>query len=527
LSLCHIYFEETVSHHIEHLKSAFDGVSLDLNDIDELSDYDVYIVELDFATKEVSLKLRALFKEKQNPLIYFIVTQKHNLMLFQLTYFLQTKDIITQGQKTQKIIEKIASELENREQKDKELEVQEDIELVDEVELVEDVVPPLESITSRITFMDVLKETLAHNKQTALSAITINIHNIHKIQKDIGLVALEEYLDDTVIFMESLFEDRLIFSQLDREFYIVLLSDEEFEDIKNMANEFHNLVLDNMAHKEFKFVIDVFTSDFTGKSFADVVSLLNNIKNKDFDYTQMHSDTLEYTSQTQGVITEKSVLIDAYNTKAEIKLLNIYNGLVVSTPSNIVKMTDDNIYIKFEQLQGVVMKMEKETILQSNTFMQDILAKIKAIDSKKKIAVLEGFKFLQTNANSRKYARVTTSSKIPINIRYENFSINGNILDLSIKSIAIKTKCSKKIDSIKNEDVRLTFNIPNYRFDEGYTQLRLMAKVIVVLPYDNDGNCKVVCDFEDGSDDESIIKEYVYDRQKELIVEIKKMSKLH
>jgi hypothetical protein len=73
----------------------------------------------------------------------------------------------------------------------------------------------------------------------------------------------------------------------------------------------------------------------------------------------------------------------------------------------------------------------------------------------------------------------------------------------------------------------MTFNIPNYRFDEGYTQLKLNAKVIVVLPLDSEGSSKIVCDFEDGSNDESIIKEYVYDRQKELIIEIKKMSKLN
>jgi len=503
LSLCHLYIEQTTSLHVDKLKVSLDGISLDINDLDLIEDYDIYIIELEYATKELSSKLRLLFKEKINPLIYFIISPKHNLMLFQLTYLLGAKDLITQGQNTDKVLEKIITDLQ-----------------------IDNVVEELTQVSSRVSFMNVLEQKL-EEKNKSLTAITINIHNINKIQKDLGVVALEEYLNDTLLFMEDLFEDRLMFSQYERDFYIVLLEDCDFEETKSMANEFHNLVLDNIAHKKFKFMIDVFTLNLDDKSIGDAISTFNKIKNKELSFTQMHSKSLEYTSYTQGVITERSVLDDAFENNISFKLLNIYNGLVISTPSKIIRKVDNTIYINFEQLQGVVMKMEKETILQSNIFLQDILAKIKVIDSKKKIAILENFKFLSTNANSRKYARVTTSSKIPISLAHKASMINGNILDLSIKSIAIKSKYTKKVDIIKNEIVSMAFNIPNYRFDEGYTQLKLNAKVIVVLPLDSDGNCKIVCDFDNASDDESIIKEYVYDRQKELIIEVKKMSKLN
>lgn len=511
MSLCHLYSEQTSSLHVEQLKEVLEGVSLDINNIDIIDDYDVYIIELEQATKEISLKLRSLLKAKVNPLIYFIISAKHNLILFQLTYLLGTKDVITQGQDTNKIISKIISNIKSNNTNQ---------------ELVIDEVYNLDLISSRISFLNLLEEKL--EKQTKfINAITINIHNVNKIQKELGLVALEKYLNRTLLFMESLFEEKLIFSQYERNFYIVLLEDTDFEDIKEMANEFHHIVLDDIAHEEFKFMIDVFTVNFDDKTIDDAITIFNSIKNKELTFTQMHSESLEYTSQTQGVITEKSVLDEAYKKQVSFKLLNIYNGLVITTPSKILKKVDDNIYISFEQLQGVVMKMEKQTILQSGIFLQDILADIKVIDSKKKIAILENFGFLNTNANSRKYARVTTSRKIPISLAYIGITLNGNILDLSIKSIAIKSKYTKNVETIKYKIISISFNIPNYRFDNGYTQLKLNAKVIVVLPLDSDGNCKIVCDFEDGSDDESIIKEYVYDRQKELIIEIKKMSKLN
>jgi len=448
LSLCHLYFEQTTSLHVEQLKASLNGISLDINDVDLLKDYDAYIIELEQATKEISLKLRALFKDKQTPLIYFIISTKHNLMLFQLTYLLGTKDVITQGQKTDKVIAKI----------------NEDLELSKKVvEPQEEITIEKSSISSRILLVDFLREKLVKNNN--LTAITITIRNIDRIQKDLGLLKLEEQLASTIFFMEALFEDRLMFAQVDKEFFVVLLEDLSFDETKEMADEFHHLVLEDMAHNEYKFLVDVFAMDLKDMSTSESILTFSDIKNKELSYTQKHSDSLQHTSQTQNIISESSVLDDAFNNNTEFKLLNIYNGLVITTPSKILKRTKDTVYVSFEQLQGVVMGRDRETILQSSIFLKDILAKVKIIDQKKKIAVLEKFKFLNTNPNARKYARVTTSSKIPITVSLNSSNINGQIIDLSIKSIAIKTKYSKKVDNFKNEDVTLLFNIPNYRFD--------------------------------------------------------------
>lgn len=142
MSLCHLYLSQTSSLHVEKLKTSLNGVSLDINDIDFLKDYDVYIIELDQATKEVSLKLRSLFKEKQNPLIYFLISSKHNLMLFQLTYLLGTKDVITQGQDTDKLITKIITDLESHNA------------------IVECNFESIDLISSRVSFMSVLEQKL-------------------------------------------------------------------------------------------------------------------------------------------------------------------------------------------------------------------------------------------------------------------------------------------------------------------------------------------------------------------------------
>lgn len=451
-----------------------------------------------------------LFKDKDKALIYFIISQKHNLILFQLTYILNTKDIITNGQNTDRIIKKMRIDLESAKP-------------LPEISTCSD-----ESIVSRINFLDLLKDELAfkdtHNSQ--LSAITISFQNMKELQKDLTMLELEEHTNKTLKFMNTIFEDEIIFVQLNFDFYMIIFRDLDFEETNDLAQDFYNAVLDNMINDEYKFFIDIFTINLHDLGLSEVLSTLNNIKLRNLSHQQSCSNYLEHTSKAQNIISEEDVLNDAFVNKTSIKLLNIYNGLVISTPSKIIKQTKDSIHVTFEQLQGVVMNIEKETILQSTTFLQDVLASIKVINLSKKIAVLDNFRFLKTNANSRMYARVTIANTIPIVIHIDQSTVNGVILDISIKSIAIKTKYTQRVKDMKARDIKLTFNMPNYRFDNGYVQLHVDAKVIVILD-NKDDTCKVVCDIDEGSEGESIIKEYVYDRQKELIIEVKKMSLLN
>ena len=186
-----------------------------------------------------------------------------------------------------------------------------------------------------------------------------------------------------------------------------------------------------------------------------------------------------------------------------------------------------DIYISFESLQGVILDFEKRTVLQSGSFSQDIYAEVKQINLNKRIAILENFKFLKTNANSREYARVTTSINIPIAVNMDGNSINGIILDISIKSIAIQVKHKSQAEMLEVKKASLIFNIADKSTDIGYRQLNLAADAIVVTDVDKTGHYKVVCDLDQGSHDLDVVLQYVYERQKELIVELKKMSKLN
>ena len=58
-------------------------------------------------------------------------------------------------------------------------------------------------------------------------------------------------------------------------------------------------------------------------------------------------------------------------------------------------------------------------------------------------------------------------------------------------------------------------------------QLSLQSEIIVVTPPDETSHYKIVCNLNQDTHDLDIVLQYVYGRQKELIIELKKMSKLN
>jgi GGDEF domain-containing protein len=606
LSLCHLYYKTSSYKNIEKIYDAFDGfVTIDFDTIENLDDYSIYIIELEYVDQELSKRLVGLFKHKAQALIYFIIPKKHTLMLFQLTYLLGTKSIITQNQNVTKLIEKIKIERElflknsfvnwlghvsiktqnfvvyrNRklnfvnkmlldsfrcdtdELFEMNVLVNVDIEkLLDQnttykanlndhlnikkmyifrsesVENGEKIIyidsdpssdEELGFISSRVSFVELLKEKLLQRtiSEQKLSLFSVKITNMKMILELKGLAELERILFETLSFMDSILEKKLVFSQLEQNFYVVFFEDVDFEQINIIAEHFNTKVINYISKKKNKITLEIMTFSLENLEFSDILLELHKIETDKFKVTQKNSHYIKEINKAKKVVNEKNLLDTAYEDKLTFKLLNIYNGLIINTKSNILKVTDEHVYVSFTQLQGVVLNIDKQTILQSSSFSQDIEANVKKINFKKQIAVLENFKFLNTNANSRRYARVTPLTKMPIAIHVNSKIINGVILDLSIKSIAIKVKYIETIGLPDLQKSSLLFNIVNKRSELGYVQLTLKAKVIVVTPQDTDGYYKVVCDLEEGSHDLDILLQYVYERQKELIIELKKMTKL-
>jgi len=384
-------------------------------------------------------------------------------------------------------------------------------------------------ISSRATFIELLKDKHIQNSivKNKLSAMSINIKNLDTIKNSLSSIDFEYLMLDFLSYMESILEKKIIFSELEKDFYVVLFENITDEERKEITSNFNTKMLKYISEQDNKPFLDIYTLSLSIVPFDEILSTLENIFFQRISYSEETAFNIIHTSNIQNVISEKTLLEQTFKYGTSLKLLNIYKGLVIKTKSKILKVTQDTIYVQFEALQGVVIDLERETILQAPSFIQDIQAKVKVIDLHKKIAVLEKFHFLKTNLNARQYSRVTMANYTPVSVRFDNGTLSGSVIDISIKSIAIKTKYTDQVRSIKGQTARLTYNIPSNKSEDGYYSVSLDCIITATTMQDTDNNCKLICLLDEETHDISHVMEFIYERQKNLIIELKKISKLN
>ena len=388
----------------------------------------------------------------------------------------------------------------------------------------------LSFIANRLSFIEMLKDKIIEKSisQKPLSIITIEIENIQKLQVDLSEVEVQELIKELLLKVEVMLEKKLILAQYNKDFYVALFEDIVFEKLQEKAQVFHTQLVKVFEEKKFSPMVGVYAFDIHGLELNKVLSTLKNILEKNLSQKEINNGTLKYiNSVDEHMNSDEAIMVlleSAFTNRVDFKLFNIYKGLCINTSSKILKMKDDLVYVKFEQLQGIVMKHEGETILQSSNFSKDIRAKVKYVNLEKRIAILENFEFSNTNANERQYSRVTCSTRTPLVLSHLSGTVNGEILDISVKSIAIKTKNTRVIKNIQDAEVTLSFVLPTHTNEDGFVRLALKAKTTFINCSDN-GECKVVCELLKDDVSESILMEYIYYRQKEIIVEVKKMAK--
>ncbi len=383
-------------------------------------------------------------------------------------------------------------------------------------------------LSNRLSFIEFVKDKLIEKtiSKKSFSIMTLQIENIKKLQIDMNEVELQSLLKEFLLQVELHLDKKIILAQYDKDFYVTLFEDLDFEGLKTKAQNFHNKLLNFSKNQKYNPIIGLFVFEINKHKLNDVLTILSHIQLRTLSQKEVDSK-IEYINKVQDDMDSNEALMVSldcvFTNGIEFKLLNIYKGLCINTSSKIIKKKDNLIYVRVEQLQGILMKNEKETVLQSSNFLKDIRASVKYVDLEKKIAILENFQFLNSNANARKYSRVTCLTRTPVILSHPAGTVNGEILDISINSIAIKAKYREMMEKIKQKDVTMTFVLPTGNHIDGFVKLNVKAKAVYILC--KDYKCKIVCDLYKDENNEAVLMEYVYNRQKEIIVEVKKMSK--
>jgi hypothetical protein len=386
----------------------------------------------------------------------------------------------------------------------------------------------IDFIKNRIYFIEILKEKILQKSisNSILSIITIQVENMHSLRSYWSEYEIEMATRDLLLQVEIEIESHTLLAQYNNNLYLTLFEDLDFEAIKLKASAIQTHISAYTSKQKIKPIIGLYAFDINDLELNNILKIIADISNEDISSQDIQTQKLHKVINIDSELDDEraiDILLQAtFTNKTPIKLLNIYKGLCINTASTIMKKNNHEIYVTYEQLQGTVMQFKKETVLQSSNFTKDIEADVAYIDSAKKLALLKNFKFVQGSANARKYSRVTCSQRTPISIVYNKRTLNGEILDISMNSIAIQTRIHPNIDTLKTLKVSLKFTLPLNNTEDGFVNLTLTAEVIFTMCKDE--FCKVVVNLDEDQVNESILMEYVYNRQKEIIVELKKQT---
>ncbi|AOO65396.1 PilZ domain-containing protein [Sulfurospirillum halorespirans] len=389
------------------------------------------------------------------------------------------------------------------------------------------------SILNRFDFVDKLKDRLAQQSVTKapISLVFINISNLDKLSKTFTSTTLYDAFKNLMLKLFQLKEEDQDVIQWSPNLYILMGEERSFEHACEQTKHLQQELIRATINEKITPIILSSAFHVESDDLNVVIDYIEKINTKTLlphDIATIKYFELEY---LDNVIEEQEqityLMHNCVNNKIPIKLLNIYKGLCINTTSYIQKMADESYQMSCENLQGYAMQIEKETVLQAPNFPKDIKAEVSLVDIKRSFVVIKNLSFMRSSANSRQHTRVQTSIRTPVLIKYaQRSSAQGDILDISVNSIAMKVGKSFREEEMLNQKVRLNFSLPNEEGENGYVIMDIEAKVTYISQKDDATKIVVLLENLPKPYDDYLLR-YMYNRQKELIFEIKKATKAY
>jgi hypothetical protein len=379
-------------------------------------------------------------------------------------------------------------------------------------------------VSTRLTFIELLKDKMLE-KMVSDKPLTLLSIKIDSISKSIDKIDEENFRKKLAYEINQIIDNKLIFTQYNTDFYVLMFEGISFEDLKNQAKNYHLQILNFLTREKLKHIASLCAVNILDNDLNPVLTTLDEISDKTIDDELIDEDHIVYINDFQENMEPSDIinyLLDTiYINNNDLKLLNIYDGMSINTSSRIIKKTDDVIYVKVEPIQGFVINIDKSTILQSSVLSKSIKATVKYISVKDKYAILHKFRILDYNPNERQHGRVKSSKIVPIVISLIGLRVKGEMIDISATSIALKVKKTKALNNILNKEIGLIFNVDNPKVRGEYIKLQEYAIVLHESPLDEEGYIKLVCIFNENMQNENILIDYIFNRQKAIIQDIK------
>jgi hypothetical protein len=377
----------------------------------------------------------------------------------------------------------------------------------------------------RFETIEWFKDQLVYNHESGeIKVVLMHLINNKIMLKSKGYLAHHEWVKELLSLIQKSLSRYEMFSQWSEDYFLLCFN--ESENVKEKITHFFEQL--NMYDTNSVPIFEVSTFGLNNISLVDIIDILDALCEDKISLEQMQQINLVQLHSEHDSLSESEkifrLLYAAMISKTPIKLQNIYKGLCINTSSKAIGHKDGMLYFECQLIQGYAANESKSVTILGDMFNKDIHANVKMIDLDKRFLIADEFYYMNTSANNRKYTRVQTKVRTPVTVRQNRVGIHGEILDISLKSLALTSRQPLNIFK-QNSNVELEFRLPDSTNENGYCTIRGLGEITYVSNTTSKEN-KLVIMLKLRSPYDAHLLRYMYMRQKELICELKALSRL-
>jgi len=201
------------------------------------------------------------------------------------------------------------------------------------------------------------------------------------------------------------------------------------------------------------------------------------------------------------------------------RLVNYYKGLPISYPATIVEMSGGILELDVHQQQAVAIDKTRRVFIKCGYFDNSILADVQNADVRRMSVSLRNFTFVEIMAERRDTLRLELEAPTDATISSETHRLSGKLFDVSLGGFSIRT--TDRCPFAKGVEVRLRVMIPNL-LQNTVTGIETVACHVETIAEPNGDICRF--SFQGDPQSEAAISRFIFQRQVEIIREIKEAS---
>ncbi|MBN2964589.1 PilZ domain-containing protein [Sulfurospirillum sp. T05] len=370
-----------------------------------------------------------------------------------------------------------------------------------------------------------LKSRLEEKETGQLSLILLTIDNSAELQKKLMEAEYQGAIHALKEKLSSFHEKIRLFAQWEESAYVLAFEEHSVESIKANIENFY-ATCKNIPSLEI-FTLSAHVWHGVKEALPQVETLLDSMARRALEERDLTQRDISIFPSCGESLKEPQRILRTFYTfmvnKTPLKLQNIYKGLCINTASKVIKIKDKMVYFECQTLQAYTASESKKAVILSAELPFDIHGSAKFINFEEKYLIADSFYFLPDSTNSREYTRVQPSFRNPVYLKQGRVQVQGDMLDVSLKSIAFTSR-QNVVSLAQNQTSIITFKLPDPTTEEGFIEIRATGKVVSQRPL-KDLLTKIVVLLTLKDPYDAYLLRYMYMRQKELINELKQLTK--